>query len=304
MRPRGMGEATVTSELCCEVDFTPDQTANEGFRGESRFRFSIPGLDEERGNEIGEDEDGDLLLPRSRPKEFCISVRQSTRTPLARVGEQVWRGALYLADFLVSRGEALTDGVLLELGAGTGLTSVVAAALGARHVVATDVDVGTILEQCRANVEGNSSLLRGEIEVLGLDWTRPVEDQISLWPKDTREKLDSLRFIIAADVVYHNELTEAFMGTVTALFSLYPSIKAAFIALEKRQVPCHASFSPIRSQYVFTVEELDTVAPMYEYFVSLVRKLKGLKASVIEDEFQQFFCYQRTKELVLWKIER
>jgi predicted nicotinamide N-methyase len=52
-------------------------------------------------------------------------------------GVALWPAAIALAYDLASRGAALKDGALLELGAGTGLPGLVAAALGAR-VVQTD----------------------------------------------------------------------------------------------------------------------------------------------------------------------
>ena len=58
-------------------------------------------------------------------------------TTLEEVGQQVWRGALLMVDYLLSRGSPrLHDCVVLELGAGTGLVSIVAASL-AWHVFCT-----------------------------------------------------------------------------------------------------------------------------------------------------------------------
>ena len=58
-------------------------------------------------------------------------------TTLVEVGRQVWRGALLMADYLLSVGRSrLKDSVVLELGAGTGLVSIVAASR-ARHVFCT-----------------------------------------------------------------------------------------------------------------------------------------------------------------------
>lgn len=48
-------------------------------------------------------------------------------TTLDKVGLQVWRGALVMADYLIHREDRLCNAVVLELGAGTGLVSIVAA---------------------------------------------------------------------------------------------------------------------------------------------------------------------------------
>lgn len=57
-------------------------------------------------------------------------------TTLVNVGLQVWRGALLLADYLLSNLERLKGTTVLELGAGTGLVSMVTA-LSTAHVFCT-----------------------------------------------------------------------------------------------------------------------------------------------------------------------
>ena len=58
-------------------------------------------------------------------------------TTLEAVGLQVWRGALLMSDYLLSSaGARLRGAVVLELGAGTGLVSIIAA-LRASHVFCT-----------------------------------------------------------------------------------------------------------------------------------------------------------------------
>lgn len=67
--------------------------------------------------------------------------------------------------------------------------------------------------------------------------------------------------------------------------------KEIFIALEKR--------------YVFTLAELDTAAPCYEYFLQRiddVQKLNNWKLDRVPVDFPQYFDYERSKELVLLKL--
>ena len=59
------------------------------------------------------------------------------------VGLQLWRGALLLADFILAHPDQFRGGNILELAAGTGLTSVVSAMFGST-VTATDVDRGLL----------------------------------------------------------------------------------------------------------------------------------------------------------------
>lgn len=64
-------------------------------------------------------------------------------------------------------------------------------------------------------------------------------------------------------------------------------------------------------RYVFTIEDMNTVAPCYDYFVRGLEWLKSQETSIISwhiEELQtqdlpQYFTYERTRHLVLWKIE-
>lgn len=62
----------------------------------------------------------------------------SSKTKIALVGLQVWRGAFLLGDLLIHLGlkNELKDKSVMELGAGTGLTSFVAA-MYAKKVICT-----------------------------------------------------------------------------------------------------------------------------------------------------------------------
>ena len=69
----------------------------------------------------------------------CCSQWTITMPPCV----QVWRGALLLADFLLADPALVAGSRVLELAAGTGITSLTAA-MFARSVTATDVDRGEL----------------------------------------------------------------------------------------------------------------------------------------------------------------
>ena len=69
----------------------------------------------------------------------CCSRWTITMAPCV----QVWRGALLLADFLLADPALVAGSRVLELAAGTGITSLTAA-MFARSVTATDVDRGEL----------------------------------------------------------------------------------------------------------------------------------------------------------------
>lgn len=91
-------------------------------------------------------------------------------------------------------------------------------------------------------------------------------------------------------VIYDDDLTDGLIATIEKLLAP-PAKRCIYIALEKR--------------YVFTVADLESLAPCYEYFLSGIEKLrhrKGWSLVSIPIDFPQYFQYERVKELVLLKL--
>jgi predicted nicotinamide N-methyase len=100
-------------------------------------------------------------------------------------GIVLWPAAIALAHEIAAR--SVKGASVLELGAGTGLPSIVAARLGAR-VVATDRNAAA-LAVCRRNAERNGVVL----EQRAADWTE--------W-----HETDTYDLILGADVLYADSL--------------------------------------------------------------------------------------------------
>ncbi|MEQ2269311.1 hypothetical protein XENORESO_002777, partial [Xenotaenia resolanae] len=83
---------------------------------------SVPDL--EQDEEIVDDDDDEEEHDCSKG---IIRIEHTMATPLEDVGKQVWRGALLLADFILSNPDTFRGATVLDLGAGTGLTSIVMA---------------------------------------------------------------------------------------------------------------------------------------------------------------------------------
>jgi len=99
-------------------------------------------------------------------------------------GVALWPASIALAHELVARADALRDRRVLEIGAGTGLAGIVAAALGAR-VMQTDRQPAA-LHLCRVNAERNGA---ASTEQRSADW---------------RDWHDTARYdwIIGSDILY------------------------------------------------------------------------------------------------------
>lgn len=247
----------------------------------SKFSFIYPMSPTET------DSDGDLVVRRRKSdateeKRGIMEIEHSKRTELSLVGLQVWRGALLLADWILYIGEELKkqNSTILELGSGTGLTSTVASMFS--DVICTDVNKGNILKLLESNINRNNLNNRYRALVTEIDFTkRDLNNEVM-------SALSQVKTIIAADVIYDNQLTEDFVKMLDVLLA-YKHIETVFIALEKR--------------YVFTMADCDVCAPCYDFFMDCLWKLKGISVEELPINFPQYFQYERVKELVLLKIK-
>ncbi|XP_047497169.1 methyltransferase-like protein 22 isoform X1 [Penaeus chinensis] len=260
----------------------------------SRFDFVYPpymtSCEDSKIMKAVTDADGDLQVTRKNnlhKKEGVVLIEHQSATTLDLVGEQVWRGALFLADFILHHPEIFKNANILELASGVGLTSIVAGML-AKKVVITDVDRGDILTLIDRNVERNRDLMKAEILVKEIDFY----DHATI--DESYESLKDISVIMAADTIYHNQLTDQFFKTILRLMSEPPN-KTMYVALEKR--------------FVFTVEDMDTVAPCYDYFLDRLDWLRCQNLSTINwtveevpIDFKQYFIYEKNRHLVMWKI--
>ncbi|KXS12771.1 hypothetical protein M427DRAFT_59295 [Gonapodya prolifera JEL478] len=218
-------------------------------------------------------------------------------TTLENVGLQLWSGALLLADYLLARPELVREKTVLELGAGLGLPSIVAARFcGATRVTATDYGE-EVLSLCEQNLKASlserfrsesarragadESAAQGEAwSVREMNW---LDESFPLWedptdsPSDTTplptnppasfawEKTDTTAFIhsttviLAADVIYTPAATEQLVRRLKTLLqrTLRGEDRALFLAVEKRL------------GFTLSGEER---APSYDHFWNVMRE--------------------------------
>uniref|UniRef100_A0A8C0ICH8 Methyltransferase like 22 n=1 Tax=Bubo bubo TaxID=30461 RepID=A0A8C0ICH8_BUBBB len=102
-----------------------------------------------------------------------VKIEHTMATPLEDVGKQVWRAAFLLADYVLFKRDTFKCCLVLELGGGTGITSIIMGTV-AKRVYCTDVGED-LLAMCEQNVALNKHLLklgRGEVKVKELDWLK------------------------------------------------------------------------------------------------------------------------------------
>ncbi|CAL1528976.1 unnamed protein product [Lymnaea stagnalis] len=256
--------------------------------------------------------------------KFQISIEHKMGTMLPEVGFQVWSGALLLCDYLIHNCTELEDKHVLDLGSGTGITSIVAA-MFARCVVCSDYSFN-LMELAERNWLRNKDYLPHrhccKIYFKVLDWTcdyPPVKENSSGSKYQITKKdlnlIEEATIIIAAEVVYDEDLTRAFFKTIYHLLSNSPP-KSIVMALEKRPRSPFTGFAPrsalASSQghgIVFSSESHQICSPAYEDFCENLADLTSIdegplhfSAVKISTEFPEYFHYKRHKNLELWKI--
>lgn len=169
-----------------------------------------------------------------------IVVHHAMATSLNDVGKQVWRGALLLADLSLGQPE-LVAGTVVELGAGCGVAGIAAALAGAKHVLLTDL--ASVTPALEVNVQANAAGFAAGatcVTVHSLDWNSvprllpccfhsgAAETDASShtwqqwaaangWSAADLKHLLHAEVLMAADCVYDNDLTDAFMAAAAAL---------------------------------------------------------------------------------------
>nr|XP_027796341.1 methyltransferase-like protein 22 isoform X1 [Marmota flaviventris]XP_027796343.1 methyltransferase-like protein 22 isoform X1 [Marmota flaviventris]XP_027796344.1 methyltransferase-like protein 22 isoform X1 [Marmota flaviventris] len=238
--------------------------------------------------------------PESCPHSV-IRIEHTMATPLEDVGKQVWRGALLLADYILFRRDLFQGRTVLELGAGTGLASIVAATV-ARTVYCTDVGAD-LLAMCQRNVALNSHLAAaggGVVKVKELDWLKDgfctdPEAPFSWSEGDIADLYDHTTVLFAAEVFYDDDLTDALFATLSRLAHRLKNACTAILSVEKR--------------LNFTLRHLDVTCEAYDHFRSSLHALEKLApgklrfvVEPVEASFPQLLVYERIRQLELWKI--
>jgi len=229
----------------------------------------------------------------------------------------VWPGALVLCDYILHNGREMKDKTILELGAGTGICSIVSAIFASR-VFCTDYD-HEVLRLCRRNVERNTNLVQrcsgflrpgdtGQrplpVEVRELNWARDdpfasstesyekVKDCDEwVWTENDLKNKQDIEIVMAADVVYDDCLTDHLFRLLENLASEPPK-KTILLSLERR--------------LNFTLEKLDVSCPAHDHFLRRLseweNRAKSVQVQRIPTDFPQTFDYKRNEYLEIWKI--
>jgi predicted nicotinamide N-methyase len=170
-------------------------------------------------------------LPSDFASEAPISIYiEEARNLLAArgtTGLRVWDASLHLAYFLSTEGASLIrDKTVLELGAGTGLLSILCAGpLQAHQVIATDGDAD-VVENIESNAALNPALhnrpaTEKNLEAKVLDWADTLALSQVLQHEGNKASLD---VVLGADITYAVELLDPLVNMLSVLNGEYPKV--------------------------------------------------------------------------------
>ena len=171
---------------------------------------------------------------------ISIVIRQQAELGL---GGSVWDGALTLC-FLLGHPslQALLPSQsgwrgqrVLELGAGTGVCGIAAAALGATSVLLTDC-LPCFSRLMRHNVAANGALLSGAVSVAEFEWGADIQPLLSSAAALSVEPDQPAAFdvLLASECVYDPRSFQPLLDTLDALTAVQPHT-LLLLAYEKRK---------------------------------------------------------------------
>uniref|UniRef100_A0AC11DTD1 Methyltransferase 22, Kin17 lysine n=1 Tax=Ovis aries TaxID=9940 RepID=A0AC11DTD1_SHEEP len=166
------------------------------------------------------------------------------------------------------------------------------------------IDVGAdLLAMCQRNIALNSHLLAsggGVVKVKELDWLRDdlcTDPEVPFsWSKEDISHLYShTTILLAAEVFYDDDLTDAVFKTLSRLAHKLKNACTAILSVEKR--------------LNFTLRHLDVTCEAYDHFRAWLQRLEGLAGGrlrfavePVDATFPQLLVYERIQQLELWKI--
>lgn len=266
--------ASIKSEISPDSDFVT-----------TKFIAIIPKLlsSSDTSSKAVFDDDGDLVRD-SNEEEIEFVIKHKLSTDLNGVGYQVWRGALLMSDYIIANiGNGFKKKSVLEIGAGTGLASIALSRFCSDNSIFT-TDLPELVDLLKENLHSNNSK---NVEVFPLDLKDFTKDN-----KVFRE----IDIVIGADVIYDNDVTDGVINFLQWILHDSSRGNLEFIfTIDKR--------------YIFTIDDMETVAPSYEYFMSQLTDLDQTGAWNIKieeipaDQIHQTFCYERSPDLCLILIK-
>ncbi|KAL3669762.1 hypothetical protein V7S43_005143 [Phytophthora oleae] len=182
--------------------------------------------------------------------ELICTIDEANEDNDKHFGLFVWPSALLLAQFIAREANWLCRGkVLLELGCGTGLPSILSGLCEAAKVYLTDrADAADVQRNAEVNIQLNG--LQGRAEFLPLVWGDMFVSNELL------SVFQTVEIILAADCFYQSEDFEKVIATVALIFRCSGSTSCKFVfSYQLRSI--NRSIAPLLSRWGLEGKILD-----------------------------------------------
>ena len=158
-------------------------------------------------------------------KSDSLPLRFQSHQPTIQ-GHYLWNGSQVLSTYLQQHALKLAHGkTILELGAGAGLPSLVAAILGAQKVVVTDYPDADLVDNIAHNIATCSLLPQPPIPIVAAEGY--------LWGSNTKKILAHLPIphqgfdiLFLADLLFNHSCHDALVSTILQTLSRTPDARA------------------------------------------------------------------------------
>ena len=179
------------------------------------------------------------------------------------VGLRTWDACLRLGYYLTTEARSLIQGKnVLEVGAGTGLLSMICAKyLDASFVLATD-GIAHIVDSIQHNMDLNSSASTMSIDAKILNWTDLSEIHELLADSEGRPRKYDV--VLGSDITYNLDYFVPLVETFDALVRLFPDIKI-IIAGAIRNINTFSTFVDTCAAKNFRVVDVPFECPEFHH---------------------------------------
>lgn len=190
------------------------------------------------------DDPEDYYPPTPPARTEVFTMRSGRSIELRLVGASpteahvLWNGAKVISDYFEEAPAARVAGrTVLELGAASGLPSLVAAVLGARRVVMTDYPDPELVENMQRNIDGCPEAAAGVVDAMGFVWgadSRPLLERLrsssSGKEGDKKGEEDDEKFdvLVLADLLFRHKEHPDLVRTIRETLSRKPG-SAAYV---------------------------------------------------------------------------
>ncbi|CEG42754.1 Predicted methyltransferase [Plasmopara halstedii] len=153
---------------------------------------------------------------------FMLAEMDANVTEIS--GTRLWTGSHHLSRYLCFYPELVCGKRVLELGAGTGICSIVSSKLGAVRCLATDGD-NEVVELLSRNVQLND--MENIVIARSLFWDDETSAQTLL--KEFPDALSDVDIVLAGDVLYKTELLPLLFATVVRVLTSDDAVVRVFV---------------------------------------------------------------------------